>query len=82
MADKIQAGLHRARFDKDNRVLDIRKLKGMINFDINPLFVEVRVVLDVKARKAKTMENGGCKEEIREAKSTLKLIKDGSGPLL
>ena len=52
MADKIQAGFHSATFDKDDhQMLDIRKLKGVICLNINTLFMKVRVVLDIKARK-------------------------------
>lgn len=80
--NKIRAGFNRASFDEDDRVLDIRKYEGMTSFDINPLFMEVGVVLDIKARKAKTMENGRCKGEIRELKSTLELIKGRLGTFL
>jgi hypothetical protein len=78
MVHEVRTGFNRGSFDEDNWVLEIGKLKGMTDFNINPLFMEARVMLDVKARKAKAMENGGCEGEIRELKSALKLIKGRS----
>ena len=82
MEDEIRTGFNRASFDEDDRVLEIRKRKGVTHFDINPLFMEVRVMLDIETGKAKTMENGGCEGEIREWKSALELIKSRSETLL